>query len=242
MDVDVDEVPEACARCAGPIEQVGPADVEVNIVRHYRCRGACREGGHAVFDGNSGSILRVGGPIFSGRPTGMEARADGGTFLDDDGPRRVPWPFEAVAFGHNLSPQCMAVTSAGDPCSNTVLANAVWCGLHEQTDDPDTIPGAHQWARITDRDYDAPIWLCVRCEQVWIGGHPAAAVDCSACGATAGDSCKRHGGSASVPPHRERRVEAYNLVDGYGRCPESPSLASPNDDQVTFLDLGGGDE
>ena len=53
-----------CAVCGGPVKRVGFADVQRgNLVRHYRCKGECREGGALIGQESP----RGTGPIFTGR-------------------------------------------------------------------------------------------------------------------------------------------------------------------------------
>ena len=53
-----------CAVCGGPVKRVGFADVQRGtLVRHYRCKGECREGGALIGQESP----RGTGPIFTGR-------------------------------------------------------------------------------------------------------------------------------------------------------------------------------
>lgn len=137
------------------------------------------------------------------------------------------WPYAAVVHGADADEHCLAVTGAGDPCTNNAYGGDL-CGMHSDADDPDVLEGAHQWARIHDRGTDRVVAVCVNCEAVWEGGEPPLAVACPTCGRDPGRRCDRDreridGGTTSpVPPHPARRERARETLDEYDYCPAAP--------------------
>jgi Arc/MetJ-type ribon-helix-helix transcriptional regulator len=163
-----------------------------------------------------------------------EICADGGQII----PERSLWAYDAVVHGANVDPCCLAITGSGKPCTYTAYGDAMFCGTHKDTEDPEVATGAHQWALISDDDVDVAV--CTNCYQVWYGGNPATAVDCPECSAEAGQRCRDDssnlgGKGAAHMPHPERREIAREQIDGFDECDAWPL---EDDDQAVATDGG----